>query len=305
MHRVDTSGHVGNQFDNGDPLIPRLPTIVDAAILNAFQEELANAILTAGVALVKGTNDQLAGVMANLNQPQVFTAYKVFDRGLSARGHPTATDDTRHGVTSVGGAKGGRGGSFQGTKSEDNALVLFEGIYAKGADGNSGNNDGAPGAVLEGGAEGGVGAVLKATTNAQAAGRVEGWLDLSGSNTPATAPDKMLTPQGILRAACRLTGITGGFVTANSTFNIFSIVDGGTGFTVITLNANLGTEVWPALTDWNIAGTYSVRYTVTAVDTLGTGGRTRITIRPVNVSTGAGASHANNVGCYLHIFAAN
>ncbi len=59
MHRVDTDGHVGNLFDEGDPGVPRLPTQIDSEILNAFQEELANTIEGGGVTLVKNTNTQL------------------------------------------------------------------------------------------------------------------------------------------------------------------------------------------------------------------------------------------------------
>lgn len=66
MHRVDADGHVGNLFDEGDPAVPTNPTQVDAAILNAFQEELANAVEGGGVTLVKGTNTQLATVLAGL-----------------------------------------------------------------------------------------------------------------------------------------------------------------------------------------------------------------------------------------------
>jgi hypothetical protein len=64
MHRVDTDGHVGNLFNQGDPTVPRAPTQVDPAILNAFQEELCNAITDPGTALVKGTNTQLADGLA-------------------------------------------------------------------------------------------------------------------------------------------------------------------------------------------------------------------------------------------------
>jgi hypothetical protein len=60
MHRVDTDGHVGNLFNQGDPTVPRAPTQVDPAILNAFQEEHVNAIIDPGTALVKGTNTQHA-----------------------------------------------------------------------------------------------------------------------------------------------------------------------------------------------------------------------------------------------------
>ncbi len=62
MHRVDTSGHVANQFSDGVPGVTAA-TVVDEDILNAFQEELANAIEDAGITLVKGTNDQLAAAI--------------------------------------------------------------------------------------------------------------------------------------------------------------------------------------------------------------------------------------------------
>lgn len=66
MHRIDADAHVSNQFDPGDPLVPRLPTQVDHHWLNAVQEEIANAIHTAGVALVKGTNTQLTKILGLL-----------------------------------------------------------------------------------------------------------------------------------------------------------------------------------------------------------------------------------------------
>ena len=64
MHRIDTDGHVGNLFDEGDPGVPRLPTQVDSEILNAFQEELANFITSQGIALVKNTNTQLTSAVS-------------------------------------------------------------------------------------------------------------------------------------------------------------------------------------------------------------------------------------------------
>lgn len=67
MHRIDTDGHVGNLFNGGDPLVPRLPTQIDPAWLNAVQEELANAITQdGGAALVKGTNTQLANAFVRV-----------------------------------------------------------------------------------------------------------------------------------------------------------------------------------------------------------------------------------------------
>lgn len=63
MHRVDADANVSNMFDEGDPLVPRNPTQIDADWLNAVQEELANAIEGLGVTLVKGTNNQLESAL--------------------------------------------------------------------------------------------------------------------------------------------------------------------------------------------------------------------------------------------------
>lgn len=64
MHRIDTDGHVANLFDEGDPGVPRQPTQVDSEILNAFQEELCNAVTSNGTALAKNTNTQLRDAVA-------------------------------------------------------------------------------------------------------------------------------------------------------------------------------------------------------------------------------------------------
>ena len=78
MHRVDTNGAVAGLFDAGDPAIPRLPTQVDAPILNAFQEEIANTITNAGIALVKGTNTQLRDAVVNILTNQTIAGLKAF-----------------------------------------------------------------------------------------------------------------------------------------------------------------------------------------------------------------------------------
>lgn len=63
MHRIDTDGNVSNLFNEGDPTVPRNPTLVDKHWLNAVQEEIATTIEARGVSLVKGTN-QLATALA-------------------------------------------------------------------------------------------------------------------------------------------------------------------------------------------------------------------------------------------------
>lgn len=83
MHRIDADAHVANQFSEGDPTVPRLPTRIDAAWLNAVQEELAQMVLAAGVALVKGVV-QLPAVTAFLTRVQTWTARQTFQKGLVA-----------------------------------------------------------------------------------------------------------------------------------------------------------------------------------------------------------------------------
>jgi hypothetical protein len=66
MHLVDTDGHVSNQFDEGDPGVPRLPTVIDSEIMNAFQNELANIVLAHGFSLVKNTNTQVMDIVSRV-----------------------------------------------------------------------------------------------------------------------------------------------------------------------------------------------------------------------------------------------
>lgn len=83
MHRIDADAHVANQFSEGDPTVPRLPTRIDAAWLNAVQEELAQMVLAAGAALIKGVV-QLPAVTAFLTRVQTWTARQTFSKGLVA-----------------------------------------------------------------------------------------------------------------------------------------------------------------------------------------------------------------------------
>ena len=59
MHKIDASGHVANEFTDGNPLTGQEATMVDAAFANAVMYELVNVILYAGISLSKGTNTQL------------------------------------------------------------------------------------------------------------------------------------------------------------------------------------------------------------------------------------------------------
>lgn len=68
MHRIDAANHVSNTFSEGDPVIPIVPTAVDAAWLNAVQGELVNTIEGLGdaVTLVKGNNTQIRDLLGGL-----------------------------------------------------------------------------------------------------------------------------------------------------------------------------------------------------------------------------------------------
>lgn len=59
MHRIDTPDAHEGLYRDGNPALGILATYVDAAAMNALQEEIANAILAEGIDLVKGDNTQL------------------------------------------------------------------------------------------------------------------------------------------------------------------------------------------------------------------------------------------------------
>lgn len=97
MHRIDADAHVGNMFDEGDPLIPRQPTQIDKHWLNAVQEEIVGVILDAGISLVKGTNTQLLSALRNLfvrvgNFNQSIDGLKTFVKVLAATKGITSID---------------------------------------------------------------------------------------------------------------------------------------------------------------------------------------------------------------------
>jgi hypothetical protein len=64
MHRIDADGHVANAFSDGDEGLGVPGTKVDAAWLNAAQEEICNLLEELGVTLTKGVNTQLRGAVA-------------------------------------------------------------------------------------------------------------------------------------------------------------------------------------------------------------------------------------------------
>lgn len=63
MHRIDTAGSESGAFVDYDAVLGKPGTKVDAAIMNAIQEEIASFIVGQGIALVKGTNTQLLAAL--------------------------------------------------------------------------------------------------------------------------------------------------------------------------------------------------------------------------------------------------
>ncbi len=97
MHRIDADAHVGNLFDEGDPLVPRQPTQIDKHWLNAIQEELVTIVLDAGISLVKGTNTQVLAALRSLfvrtgNFNQTIDGLKTFAKVLAATKGITSID---------------------------------------------------------------------------------------------------------------------------------------------------------------------------------------------------------------------
>lgn len=83
MHRIDTAGAVSGLFVDGDPTTATPSTIVDAAFMNAFMEELVNVVEAAGLTLTKADHTQL------------LQAYQIFAQGrLNTPFRPRAATPT-------------------------------------------------------------------------------------------------------------------------------------------------------------------------------------------------------------------
>jgi hypothetical protein len=102
MHRIDTDGALpGGLFGDGNPAVGQQGTIFDADWLNDIQENVAQAIEHAGIALVKGDGTQLtqaiiamiAGVIG-AGGGAVPTTRKVLGGGLATGGGTLDVDET-------------------------------------------------------------------------------------------------------------------------------------------------------------------------------------------------------------------
>ncbi len=63
MHRTDAAGNESNLFVDYNATLGKPGTTVDAAWLNAVQEELCNALEGLGITLAKGTNTQVRDLL--------------------------------------------------------------------------------------------------------------------------------------------------------------------------------------------------------------------------------------------------
>lgn len=66
MHRINNPTSVDQRFVDGDPNAGKKGTIVDAAILNSFQEEIANSIEGFGIPLDPENDHQLFDVLKSI-----------------------------------------------------------------------------------------------------------------------------------------------------------------------------------------------------------------------------------------------
>ena len=150
MHRIDTSGHVSNLFNEGDPLVPRPPTQVDKHWLNMVQEELVALATDAAVTLVKGTNTQLRDSLRTLfvratgAAAQTVTGVKTFTSKLIAS------------YTAGGAGGGGLRGLFESDVAEGTSADYTVAVRNYGAGGGvdaSGGTHGVKGTATVGGAD--------------------------------------------------------------------------------------------------------------------------------------------------------
>ncbi len=239
MHRIDTDGHVGNMFDEGDPGVPRLPTQVDSEILNAFQEELANAIEDLGGTLVKNTNNQLSALLTALI-PNLLAAVnswaeqQTFAKGLIANGGSDAGAYVNSGTGAI--------------------AALY--VTASGS--------GSLGATVTSGA-GAVGVEIVNGTSATGGTRQDGLKLVSGDISLATVADPTkttaisdrLTPMNIPKMWAQVALVdngAGGASTVSSGFNVTSVVQAVDGTITVTIAADMASGNYLVVATANSAG---------------------------------------------------
>lgn len=95
MHRVDTEGHVGGQWQDGNPQIGQQGTVMSAPWLNDIQENLCKVVEASGAALEKGNPNQLFWAIAQMINGQAVDWTSAINAAASAA---VATARVRPGV---------------------------------------------------------------------------------------------------------------------------------------------------------------------------------------------------------------
>lgn len=113
MHRIDTDGHAAGMFKEA----PAPATRVDAAWCNALQEEVIGVLAAAGIAPVKGTNNQLAIAIAQLLSAKAALVHTHSYGQLSG----VAAASHTHGASDIAGA-------FVGSYGTNGYLTLPGGL---------------------------------------------------------------------------------------------------------------------------------------------------------------------------------
>ncbi len=126
MHRVDGPGNDNNKFTSGDPATGTPATIVVPDWLNAVQEEIANVIEAAGIALDKTQDDQLLAAIQTLNGGP---GAMLPDPYLQDEQEPVETDLQRDALVFPAGSDGWTWNSVQLWRSEVAWQLEFELIH--------------------------------------------------------------------------------------------------------------------------------------------------------------------------------
>lgn len=106
MKRTDAAHHVGNLFQSGNPLTGQRGTRVDHTFLNSVQEELANTIEAAGIALDESDTGQLLKAIRKLGIP----GFPDIASAISVNGAALIPADVQA-IHIAGYTRGGEGGA--------------------------------------------------------------------------------------------------------------------------------------------------------------------------------------------------
>ena len=208
MHRTDDADNVGNLFDGGDPGVPRLPTQLSPAFMNAVQEELVNVVLASGIGLVKGTWTQVRDALKS-----GFPFSKIY-AALASGGANSA--------------------AVKGENLTANVAASVFGAFFDAANANGGGDStgvyarGMFGAYLRSYIAGGAGAILEAYNYAAAANVaaiVRGVVDWSGQYAVAKTASpgaNVVCVEQIAKAWGRITTDGAGGYTIDDAINVAS-----------------------------------------------------------------------------------